>query len=187
MVQSVTEYTYEDLVALGESVEIEFKKALGQNANGELPKEFWPSYSAMANTEGGEILLGVEELKPSGLKLHDLANVESMRQDIFNLANNSQKVNVNLLRDGDVTVMNVNGCRLLRVRVPRASRRQRPIYAKSVHSLRNQIPSRNDAQSAPSQHAGDQRPRRGRVPLIRPIDDGRCMGTIVRRDSQPLA
>jgi hypothetical protein len=71
--------------------------------------------------------------------------------------------------------------------ISKPSKETERVDAKSVHSLRNQTPSRNDAQSAPSQHAGDQRPRRGRVPLIRQIDDGRCMGTIVRRDSQPLA
>lgn len=125
---TVTEYTYDDLIALGESVEVEFKKATGRDGRGEVPKEFWPSYCAMANTDGGEILLGVEELKPEGLKLHDLRNAASMRQDIFNLANNRQKVSANLLRDEDVQIIHINDCALLKVRVPRASRRQRPIY-----------------------------------------------------------
>ncbi|WP_230463620.1 RNA-binding domain-containing protein [Burkholderia ubonensis] len=115
-------------MALGESVDVEFKKAGGRDGQGEVPKEFWPTYSAMANTDGGEIYLGVEELKPAGVRPHHLVNVAAMRQDIFNLANNRQKISANLLRDGDVQVIEVDGCALLRVRIPRASRKQRPIY-----------------------------------------------------------
>ncbi|WP_230949329.1 RNA-binding domain-containing protein [Burkholderia vietnamiensis] len=115
-------------MALGESVDVEFKRAGGRDGKGEVPKEFWPTYSAMANTEGGEILLGVEELKPTGIRPHNLANAAAMRQDIFNLANNRQKVSANLLRDDDVQTIHIDHCTLLRVRVPRASRKQRPIY-----------------------------------------------------------
>ncbi|HDR8992207.1 TPA: putative DNA binding domain-containing protein [Burkholderia vietnamiensis] len=124
----MTKYTTEDLLALGESVDVEFKRAGGRDGKGEVPKEFWPTYSAMANTEGGEILLGVEELKPTGIRPHNLANAAAMRQDIFNLANNRQKVSANLLRDDDVQTIHIDHCTLLRVRVPRASRKQRPIY-----------------------------------------------------------
>ncbi|WP_230943712.1 RNA-binding domain-containing protein [Burkholderia vietnamiensis] len=115
-------------MALGESVDVEFKRAGGRDGKGEVPKEFWPTYSAMANTEGGEILLGVEELKPTGIRPHNLANAADMRQDIFNLVNNRQKVSANLLRDDDVQTIHIDHCTLLRVRVPRASRKQRPIY-----------------------------------------------------------
>ncbi|PRF02829.1 transcriptional regulator [Burkholderia multivorans] len=125
---TVTKYTTEDLLALGESVDVEFKRAGGRDGKGEVPKEFWPTYSAMANTEGGEILLGVEELKPTGIRPHNLANAAAMRQDIFNLVNNRQKVSANLLRDDDVQTIHIDHCTLLRVRVPRASRKQRPIY-----------------------------------------------------------
>ncbi|MCA8232308.1 RNA-binding domain-containing protein [Burkholderia vietnamiensis] len=124
----VNDYTTEDLLAVGESVDVEFKKAGGRDGKGEIPKDFWPTYSAMANTDGGEILLGVEEVKPAGVRAHHLVNAGTMRQDIFNLANNRQKVSANLLRDDDVQIIHVGDCALLRVSVPRASRKQRPIY-----------------------------------------------------------
>lgn len=57
-----------DIDLLRESVDLECKLALGQDGQGKLPKDFWPTYSAMANTEGGLILLGVEVLT-AGLKI----------------------------------------------------------------------------------------------------------------------
>lgn len=53
----------EELDLLRESVDLECKLALGKDGQGELPHDFWPSYSAMANTHGGLILLGIAEKK----------------------------------------------------------------------------------------------------------------------------
>jgi len=43
----------DDLLLLRESVDLEVKRAQGQNGRGELPSDFWPSYSALANTNVG--------------------------------------------------------------------------------------------------------------------------------------
>ena len=45
--------TLGDLSLLRESVALECKLAQGQNGQGEIPKDFWSSYSAMANAHGG--------------------------------------------------------------------------------------------------------------------------------------
>ena len=52
-----------DLENLAESEEVEFKLAHGKDGKGELPKDFWKTYSAMANAYGGWIILGVQETK----------------------------------------------------------------------------------------------------------------------------
>lgn len=52
-----------DLKALSESEELEFKLAQGKDGRGKLPDDFWPTYSAMANTRGGYVVLGVKEKK----------------------------------------------------------------------------------------------------------------------------
>lgn len=52
-------HTLEDLSLLAETVELECKLAQGQDGKGEVPKDFWPTYSAMANAHGGVVLLGI--------------------------------------------------------------------------------------------------------------------------------
>ena len=53
--------TLDDLQLLAETAELECKLAQGQDGKGEVPKDFWPTYSAMANAHGGVVLLGVRE------------------------------------------------------------------------------------------------------------------------------
>ncbi len=50
--------TETDLWDLAEEVDLEAKKATGRNGRGELPRSFFETCSAMANTNGGIILLG---------------------------------------------------------------------------------------------------------------------------------
>lgn len=50
-----------DLQTLVESEQVEFKLAGGRDGKGELPRDFWPTYSAMANGRGGWVILGVKE------------------------------------------------------------------------------------------------------------------------------
>lgn len=44
-----------------EDYDFEVKAAQGADGQGEVPRALWESYSAMANTQGGSILLGVKE------------------------------------------------------------------------------------------------------------------------------
>lgn len=55
----------DDLSLLAESVDLECKLAQGQDGKGEVPKDFWPTYSAMANMSDGVVVLG--ERAGSGL------------------------------------------------------------------------------------------------------------------------
>ena len=53
----------EDIAALKESSDLECKKAQGRTGKGQIPKSFWETYSAFANTDGGEVFLGVDREK----------------------------------------------------------------------------------------------------------------------------
>lgn len=107
----------------GEDKDWEFK-----SAKGGLPGSLWESYSALANTDGGVIVLGVKELDDGSFDIHGLDDSAKMEKNFWNTINDRGKVSVNLLTNSDVRVVPVNGQPLLVVQVPRASRRQRPIF-----------------------------------------------------------
>lgn len=116
-----------NLSHLAESVDLECKLAQGQDGKGALPKDFWPTYSAMANTHGGVVFLGVRE-KAGVFSAAGIENVEKVRADLFNTLNNPAKVSVNLLIDADVTTQTVDGKAVIVVRIPQAGRKQKPVF-----------------------------------------------------------
>ena len=120
-------HTLSDLAELDESVELECKLAQGQDGKGELPKDFWPTYSAMANVHGGVVLLGVRE-KNRHFSVAGIENIEKVRTDLFNNLNNRAKVSVNLLADNDVTPLTLEGKTVLAIRIPAATRKQKPVF-----------------------------------------------------------
>lgn len=97
-----------DIQALSESAELEFKLAQGQDGKGKLPDDFWPTYSAMANTRGGYVVLGVRE-KNGNLTLAGIEDVETVRKQLFDIAGNTAKVNVNLLTNESAQVVVLDG------------------------------------------------------------------------------
>jgi ATP-dependent DNA helicase RecG len=116
-----------DIDLLRESVDLECKLALGQDKQGKLPKDFWPSYSAMANTDGGLILLGVEE-KKGRLSAKGIPNPDHIRKELVDLLGNRQKVSVNLLTDKSIHTLELEGRTILAIQIPRATRKQRPVF-----------------------------------------------------------
>ncbi|KAA1163591.1 MULTISPECIES: RNA-binding domain-containing protein [Pseudoalteromonas] len=116
-----------DLKALSESEELEFKLAQGKDGRGKLPDDFWPTYSAMANTRGGYVVLGVKEKKGS-LSIAGILDINTVQKQLFDIANNKAKVNFNLLTNKDVQQININNKLLLIVKVPSAKREYKPIY-----------------------------------------------------------
>jgi ATP-dependent DNA helicase RecG len=123
----MTIVSLEDLQELGERVDFEAKKAGGVDGQGECPKSFFESYSAMANTDGGAILLGAEE-REGKLRIAGIADVPRVLKALWDSLNNRQRVSINLLTDHDVEVREVDGKRVILVRVPRARRNQRPVH-----------------------------------------------------------
>ena len=101
----------------------EAKKALGG-----LPESIWETYSAFANTEGGIILLGVEEHRDRSLHPIDIAYPEEMVAELFEGLNDKTLVSANILSEGDVTVEIAEGKHIIVIRVPRADSAHYPIY-----------------------------------------------------------
>jgi ATP-dependent DNA helicase RecG len=109
-------------VNAGEDKDWEFK-----SAKGGIPGSLWETYSAMANTDGGVIVLGVKE-NDGDFDVQGLDDPAKMEKDFWNTINNRGKVNANLLSNSDVRIVSVEGKPVLVVQVPRAARRQRPIF-----------------------------------------------------------
>lgn len=106
-----------------ENNRIEAKKALGG-----LPKSIWETYSAFANTYGGIILLGVEELADKSFRTVELPEPEKLIKDFWDIVNNPNKTSVNVLSSKDVFVQEVDGDHIVVINVPRAERSYKPVY-----------------------------------------------------------
>jgi predicted HTH transcriptional regulator len=117
----------DDINLLRESSEIECKLAGGKDGKGAVPNDMWESYSAFANTDGGYIILGLKE-KQHRFSVVGIENIEKVKAEVFNLANNTNKVSVNLLNNSNVTEVEINGKKLLVIYVSRAKRQERPVY-----------------------------------------------------------
>jgi ATP-dependent DNA helicase RecG len=116
-----------DLELLRESVDLECKLAAGRDGLGALPEDFWPTYSAFANTQGGLVVLGMRE-KQGHFSIEGIANVPKVRKELFDSLNNRQKVSGNLLTDASVREVILEGKTILLIEIPRAPRRQRPVF-----------------------------------------------------------
>lgn len=99
-----------------------------KSAKGGFPDSFWETYSAFANTDGGVILLGVNERKDHGFVVEGLADAVKSEKDFWNMVNNRQKVNRNIMTNHTVRIEQVDGKDILVVEVPRAERSARPVY-----------------------------------------------------------
>ena len=115
------------LLRYGEDIHLECKKA-----EPTLPGSIWESYSSFANTEGGIILIGVEEhlREPDPDKRFTFVSVRNPEQRIKDVWNtvNSDKVSANILVDADVGTCSVHGATILWIHVPQADYRLRPVY-----------------------------------------------------------
>ena len=94
-----------------------------------IPNSIWETYSSFANTFGGIIILGIEEDKitkefiPKGIQ-----DPQQMLSDIWNTLNNRQKINANILLEHHVYHTDYDGMTFIVIEVPRADRREKPIY-----------------------------------------------------------
>lgn len=99
-----------------------------KRAKGGLPNSVWETYSAFANTDGGIILLGVDERDDHSFAVIGVDDIHKLEVDFWNTLNNRQKVSVNILTNRLVKELEVDGKNVLAIEVPRADRRQRPVF-----------------------------------------------------------
>ncbi|MGL4476258.1 MAG: AlbA family DNA-binding domain-containing protein [Shewanella sp.] len=120
-------YALDNINELAESVQVEFKLAGGRDGQGKVPEDMWESYSAFANTIGGEIILGVREVK-GHFTLEGIPKPEPMLEHLWQRFNDKHHVSHNLLFVNDIQLIRIQDKTLIRIRVPQAPLAFRPIF-----------------------------------------------------------
>ena len=118
-----TEEEIKRLLKKGEKQTIEAKLAQGG-----LPRTVWETYSSFANTQGGIILLGVEEVRGNMLVPRGVTGGETLIKNLWNGLNNPDCVSRNILLEKDVYLADCNGKKLVVIEVPQADRHDKPVY-----------------------------------------------------------
>ena len=127
MIRSKAELT--DLLEFGETISLECKRA-----DSKLPNSIWPTYSAFANTIGGVIILGIEEVIEADnlfprYEIRGVKNVDKQIKEFWNTIN-SETVNANILSDDNVYALELEQGSIIIIEVPQADYRYKPVFIK---------------------------------------------------------
>lgn len=124
----------ETLLINGEDEHTEFK-----TAKNSIPKDVLETISSFNNTDGGIIVLGISEPQPRQYDVSGVQNPEKVRTDFFNLLNNTNKINRNLITNDKFIIKNFkreNETKtLIIIEVPKANYKEKPIYINNNPSL----------------------------------------------------
>lgn len=101
-----------------------------KKAEGGLPNSLWDTYSSFANCYGGVIILGVKENEDGSWYTTGLKDAAKLKKDFWNTINNRKKVNLNILKDDDIEIYEMNHTNdvIMVIYVPSAKREQKPIF-----------------------------------------------------------
>jgi predicted HTH transcriptional regulator len=98
----------DDLTVLVETTDVECKAAQGKSGKGEIPDSIWETYSAMANTNGGHIYLGIEETKAHEFILRGIQKPEQLLKTFWDTVHNKKKISRDILQDRNARIVTVS-------------------------------------------------------------------------------
>ena len=97
-----------------------------KKSSSSLPQDFWPSYSAFANTVGGWIALGVIENNPKN-EIKGVTNATGITTNLWNLLSNPQKTNFRCVENTDVHTVTIDGNDIILIYVHEAPENMKPV------------------------------------------------------------
>lgn len=113
----------EYLKTLTEGSTIELKKA-----STKVPSSFYETYSSFANTKGGKIYLGIDEISKGHNEISGVKNPKELISSIFSTLHNPSKASAGILNDEDVKIIEAEGKSIIEVTVNEAPTHLKPIY-----------------------------------------------------------
>ena len=114
-----------------ESLHLEFKKA-----SWKLPKSIWETISSFSNTDGGLIVLGVDEPTRHHYKIVGVDHPDDVIKELFNDNSNSTVINKPVIQNSDVKITTFKGKRLIQIKIFPAQFSDKPINAKGKTYMR---------------------------------------------------
>lgn len=99
-----------------------------KKATNSVPKSFWETYSSFSNTEGGFIILGVEEGTEKNI-ITGVNNPEKIVSDLWNQLSNQNKVSYNSLHNDDIIIIPVEYNKsIIIIKVNEVPWSKKPVY-----------------------------------------------------------
>jgi Predicted transcriptional regulator containing an HTH domain and an uncharacterized domain shared with the mammalian protein Schlafen len=115
---------YKNIENYTENNRIEAKSAAGG-----LPESLWETYSAFANTLGGVILLGVDEMTDRALKVNlGVAKPRRMLREIFAVLGDTGRVSANILTRKNAQIIRFGIKRVIALEIPCAPKEIKPVF-----------------------------------------------------------
>ena len=114
-----------DILKQDEGLHLEFKASKGS-----LSDSIFETYSAFANTDGGDIYLGISDDSP-----HRIVGMNNPKQQIANFiksVQNKSKCSCNLIGDEDIELIETPEGSVVRIHVKKAPLSERPVYINGV-------------------------------------------------------